>query len=107
TKIILTFVLVPLFGIMGAAYATLAGYIMVEITLFIVVQRFYYIRYEYERIIKLSLTVAIAFVAAKLLDANVPVKLLLFAAWCGSLFAVGFFTEGELVRVKRLFVKST
>ncbi|MFA6468656.1 MAG: oligosaccharide flippase family protein [Bacteroidota bacterium] len=107
TKIILTFLLVPLFGIMGAAYATLAGYIMVEITLFIVVQRFYYIRYEYERIIKLALTAAAAFAAAKLLDADVPVKLLIFTAWCGSLFAVGFFTEGELLRVKRLFTRWT
>jgi O-antigen/teichoic acid export membrane protein len=106
TKIVLTFLLVPVFGIMGAAYATLAGYIMVEVTLFWVVQRFYHIDYEYVRILKLAGTVAAAFAAVALFDPGVPVKMAIFLLWCGSLAVTGFFTEGEWRRITGLFGKT-
>jgi len=107
TKIALTFLLVPMFGILGAAYATLAGYIMVEVTLFIVVQRFYYINYEYTRILKLAVSVAIAFTAVTVLDLSLLMKVLVFVLWCAGVAASGFFTSGELLRMKRLFGKPT
>jgi O-antigen/teichoic acid export membrane protein len=107
TKIVLTFVLVPIFGIMGAAYATLAGYIMVEVSLFIVVQKFYYIEYEYARIGKLALTVAVAFTIVTVFDLNVLMKAGVFLLWCAALVFIGFFTSSELNRVKGLFRKST
>lgn len=107
TKIALTFLLVPMFGIMGAAYATLAGYIMVEVTLFFVVQRFYHIEYEYTRIVKLAVTVAIAFSAVTVLDLPLVMKGLVFVLWCAGLVASGFFTGSELQRLKRMIGKST
>ncbi|MCK9408492.1 MAG: oligosaccharide flippase family protein [Bacteroidetes bacterium] len=107
TKIALTFLLVPIFGIMGAAYATLAGYIMVEVTLFFVVQKFYFIEYEYVRIGKLALSVAVAFAVVTMFDLNVIMKTALFLLWIGGLVMIGFFTVSELNRVKRLFWKST
>jgi O-antigen/teichoic acid export membrane protein len=107
TKILLTFLLVPVFGIMGAAYATLAGYIMVEVTLFIVVQKFYYIEYEYARIGKLALTVAAAFTIVTVLDLNVLMKAGVFILWCAALVFIGFFTSSEMNRLKGLFRIST
>ncbi|NUN69942.1 MAG: oligosaccharide flippase family protein [Bacteroidetes bacterium] len=107
TKIVLTFVLVPVFGIMGAAYATLAGYIMVEVTLFIVVQRFYPIEYEYRRILKLTLLTAAAYAAYVLLAPGILLKTGILAAWAIGLFSYGFFTAGEKERLRRLLKKST
>lgn len=107
TKILLTFLLVPMFGIMGAAYATLAGYIMVEVTLFIVVQRFYHIDYEYARILKLTLVTAAAFTTVSLLDPGIMVKGGILLAWGAGIIATGFFTRGERDTLLRLLKKST
>jgi O-antigen/teichoic acid export membrane protein len=107
TKIILTFILVPKYGIMGAAYATIFGYMMVEITLYSVVQRFYYIEYEFVRIGKLVLTVAIAFFVAKLFFDSPLIKFAVLCMWIISLFLIGFFTQGELVRLKTFLGKKS
>ncbi len=107
TKIILTFILVPKFGIMGAAYATIFGYMMVEITLYTVVQKFYYIEYEFARIGKLVLTVAVAFFAAKIFFDHIFIKLAILMVWFISLFMVGFFTTGELWRLKKMLGKNS
>ncbi len=107
TKIILTFLLVPKLGIMGAAYATIFGYLMVELTLYFVVQKIYYIEYEFVRIGKLVLTVIIAFTAAKLFFDSVPIKFVILLVWFMSLFFIGFFTTGEMQRLKNLFGKTS
>ncbi len=107
TKIVLTFLLVPKFGIMGAAYATILGYFMVELTLYAVAQKFYYIQYEFARIGKLILTVALAFAAAKIFDATVGMKFIILISWFVSLFVIGFFTKGELQRLKQFFGKTS
>jgi O-antigen/teichoic acid export membrane protein len=107
TKIILTFLLVPKFGIIGAAYATLFGYFMVEITLYFVVQKHYYIEYEFARIGKLVFTVIIAFVSAKLFFDNILFKFVILLVWFISLFMIKFFTDGELQRFKYIFRKSS
>ncbi len=108
TKIILTFILVPKFGIMGAAYATIFGYMMVEITLYFVVQKFYYIEYEFVRIGKLVLSVVIAFTVAKIFFFDsVLIKFIILLAWFFSLFLIGFFNRGELVRLKNMVRKKS
>ncbi len=105
SKIIMTFVLVPYYGIMGAAVATLIGYAMLEIVLFPIVQKFYYIEYEFARIGKLVFSVAAAFLIIKIFDASVTLKMLIFIGWVISLFLIGFFTKGELSRVKQALAK--
>ncbi len=105
TKIILTFALVPLFGIMGAAYATIIGYAVVAVALFIVTKKFYYIEYEYARIGKMLLLTIAAFLVFQYVSLSVVQKLLLFMVWCIGLFAVKFFNAGELQRLKNLLRK--
>jgi O-antigen/teichoic acid export membrane protein len=90
-------------GIVGAALATVIGYFVVEATLYPIVQRFYHIDYEWSRIGKLVLTVVSAYVVVSVFDLNVAYKLGLFVLWCGSLFAVRFFSAGELKRMKDIF----
>lgn len=103
TKIILTFALVPLYGIMGAAIATVAGYFITDASLYFIVQKFYYIKYEFGRIAKLVFSTAGAFFLAEMFEMSVMTKLLLLVGWGGSLFMLGFFTKGELGRITNLF----
>ena len=101
TNVILNFLLIPAFGIMGAAYATTAGYAAVAISLYIVVQRFYRIEYEYVRIGKLALTVAAAFMVYSFVDLSVILKLMLTIVWGISLFVIGFFNKEERMLISR------
>ena len=52
-------VLIPRLGIMGAAWATLASYIVMAGSLFVVSQRVYKIDYEYPKIIRIFLMIII------------------------------------------------
>ena len=55
--------LMPRYGIMGAAYATLISYLIMALSIFIANQKIYYIPYEYGRVafILLYLTAVLAF----------------------------------------------
>ncbi len=54
------FTLIPLLGITGAAIATLASYLVMAVGYYVVTQKFYNIRYEYECIAKVFLGVLLA-----------------------------------------------
>jgi O-antigen/teichoic acid export membrane protein len=53
------FLLIPVYGIMGAAIATLISYIVMALGLFIVSQKFYPIQYKYKKIISVLLIILI------------------------------------------------
>lgn len=53
TNVVSNFVLVPQIGIMGGALSTLFSYIIMSIGIFIVSQKFYRIKYEYNIIFKI------------------------------------------------------
>ena len=52
-NIITNILLIPVFGIYGAALATLAAYLVMAIGYFIVTQKFYQIDYEWDKILKI------------------------------------------------------
>ncbi len=107
SNVALNFLLIPVFGIMGAAYATLIGYAAVAISLYIVVQKFYYIEYEFTRIAKLTVTVVGAMLLFKIFDPAVPVKFILIILWLGSLFAVRFFNAEEMNKIRSIVSRKT
>ncbi|MCL5029516.1 MAG: oligosaccharide flippase family protein [Bacteroidetes bacterium] len=53
------FWLIPIWGIMGAAFATLAAYFVMAVIYFFVTQTFYKINYEYGKIAKIFISIAI------------------------------------------------
>ncbi len=69
--------LIPILGITGAAIATLASYLVMAIGYYVVTQKFYNIRYEYERIAKVFSGVLLAAVCYYLLMYNDSLTLLL------------------------------
>lgn len=62
TNIVSNFLLIPPFGIMGAAFATLLSYFVMAGGYYLVTQKYYRIEYDFKRIFKLVLLVG--FIAA-------------------------------------------
>lgn len=58
-NVIVNFLLIPVWGIYGAAVATLVSYFVMAAGLFFVAQKFYKINYEYSKIIKVLLLILI------------------------------------------------
>ena len=69
--------LIPILGITGAAIATLASYLVMAVGYYVVTQKFYNIRYEYELIAKVFSGVLMAAVCYYLLLYNDSITLLL------------------------------
>ena len=55
----LCFLLIPIWGIIGAALATLASYLIMAAGYFVITQKFYKINYEYAKLGKLFISIAI------------------------------------------------
>ena len=93
----LNFVLIPRFGIVGAAWANAATYALQSAIAFALSQRFYPIRYEHGRIARAVAAAALAYVAAGAVPRIAPL---------GSLFvrgAVVVLTMAALLWVTRFF----
>ncbi len=106
-NVVVNFSLIPILGIMGAAYATLASYVVMAGGLFIVSQRFYKIDYEYYKIIKIFLVIGITiFIFYSFGDVmNVGIKLLVFVAFISAFILLKIVKWDELTRTVNTFRK--
>lgn len=98
---------VPRFGIMGAALATVAGYALMLLLVWLSAQRAYRLRYEYLRIGKLFIAAAALVLAANALSFAEPWSDALWRAglWLAFpflLLALRFYHSGELRFALRL-----
>jgi O-antigen/teichoic acid export membrane protein len=104
-NIVFNLILIPVFSIMGAAISTLLSYFIMMAGMYIVVNKFYRIRYEYEKIIiiflSLFLILGIYFSFADYL--NPVLKLLMFGVFASSLF---IFKIVNFSTLKKIFKKS-
>jgi len=96
--------LIPTYGIYGAAYATLIAYVLSAASLFVVAQKFYRIEYEYMRLMKIALITTAVFLVHNRLGADAAVweKIVLIAAWALLLNVFKFFSADERSAVKKL-----
>jgi O-antigen/teichoic acid export membrane protein len=104
----LNLLLIPGFGIMGAACATLISFSLVIIIDYLYNRRLVRIDYEWARIARVYLTVGVLLIGGSLLSpANVylsaAVKLALIAAYPLLLLLLGFYRRGEIAQIKQLF----
>lgn len=100
------FLLIPLWGIMGAAIATLLSYSIMAVVLYFIVQRIYPIEYEFVRIAKIAGSAA--FVYALYVFVPVPHltlvwKLFLLALFGALMYWLKFLYPQELSHLARLF----
>ncbi len=107
-NIVSNYLLIPTLGMMGAAVATLLSYLVMAGSLYVVVQRFYFVQYEFRRIATLAIvTGIILFIFSVLSSVSfhlslLLVKFLLLLAFPLLLLVSRFFDSRELAFVKRL-----
>ncbi len=93
---------IPRWGILGAAAATLAAYIVMAATLYVVSQRLFRIEYEWGRVGRISAIVLAAYFAGAWAG-TAWAKIAAFAAAVVLLFFAGVFRPGELEALKSMF----
>ena len=105
----LNVLLIPTYGMMGAAWATLAGFMVLIAVEFVVSRRFYPIPYQHARIAKLCAVVAGLYLASGLVPPGAPVAV---AAEKVALLVIGFplllwlsrfFEPAELEHARRAY----
>jgi len=107
-NVVVNILLIPVLGIMGAAIATLASYVVMALGLYLFSQKFYPIKYEYGKVFKILTTITITCILYYYLYYEIGLtliyKLILLAGFVGSLFVLRVVEKNEIVRlVKMLF----
>jgi O-antigen/teichoic acid export membrane protein len=103
----LNFALIPVLGMMGAAWATLAGYSATVAVTYLVSQRYYEVHYQVGRLVRILLVLVAVTVAATFYEPGgigliVLWKLVLLAAAPLALVLTGFFEPRERRAIRRL-----
>ncbi len=107
SNVALNLILVPPLGIVGAGLALVASYMVVLVLMYGFTQRLFRVPYEWGRLARVTLTVAVLVGAAELLMptsglAGFLGRGALLAAYPLALFATGFFTPAERALLGRL-----
>lgn len=106
-NVIVNISLIPSMGIMGAALATLASYVVMAVSLFIVAQKFYKIDYEYIKILKVFALMLVNGVIYYYLSSeallNLGVKLLIALGFISSIFILKVVEKEEFTKIIALF----
>ena len=94
--------LIPKFGMMGAGYAKVAGYIVMSGFLYFVARRYYPIPYEFGRLLKLTAVASVVFYFGYTIHGSweILLKLGLLLSFPVLLFLTGFFERRELNKLK-------
>lgn len=100
TNVIVNVVCIPMFGMIGAAFATLASYIVMAGGLFIVTQRFYHVKYEYAKVLNMILMMFATGGIYYYLYFNdmlfLSYKLIILAAFVGLIFGLRIVSVREI-----------
>jgi O-antigen/teichoic acid export membrane protein len=105
TNIVLNYIFVPTFGVMGAAASNLIAYAVLALTTLGYAQRLYYIRYEYGRLLHqvlvflAVLTISFRFQGYSLW-VRTGLKLVLIGCFPVLLYVTGFFHRDELSAIR-------
>ena len=105
-NIVSNLLLIPTLGIMGAAIATLLSYAVMAIALYIVVQRFYRVEYEFMRIAKIvisALIVFLLFLPLRMETMELLWKCALLVLFGALMYWMKFFEPAELRTLSGLF----
>ncbi len=101
-NIVGNYLLIPHLGIVGAAIVTVISYLLMVIALYFYIQKYYFIPFEYGRIVKLFLTVALVFFIGYFYHGNYHLffraGLIFFLPV--ALYSLGFFQPFEINRAK-------
>lgn len=106
------YALIPRLGILGAAYATLLSYAVMAVLEYVIVQRLYFVRYEFRRIFKIIFCLGITYALfsfvplTEVLVYQLLLKLLLVVLFIILLCGLRFFEGSELNRLKGILART-
>ncbi|MBD3387115.1 oligosaccharide flippase family protein [candidate division KSB1 bacterium] len=98
--------LIPVIGMMGAAWARFVAYFIMAVSLYVVNKKLYPVDYEWKRIIKLCLITAMVFFVgmAEFIQSVFMFKLFVVLSFPVLLYIMRFFESNEINRLKMLWV---
>ncbi len=107
----LNIILIPKFGMMGSAAATLVSYLLVAVATYFFAQKLYPIHTEWMRIGKIVFSVSLIYFLSAIFfihgfAASVLYKGALLGLFFPILYTAGFFNQNELKRLKLVFFKN-
>lgn len=97
------FYLMPAFGIMGAAIATLLSYFVMALSIFVANQKIYKINYEFKRIISLLILLFSVLFIYYYFNPDIWIRIAILIVIPFLLFTMGFFKSAEIRASKELF----
>ncbi len=106
-NVALNLALIPPYGMMGAAIATVAAYTLMFAGMAWWSQRVYPVPYQWRRAATAVGAAGALVVAGKLLDAGLPLALGLSAVYPLALAPLGFYLPAERARLRRLVARRT
>jgi O-antigen/teichoic acid export membrane protein len=103
----LNYLLIPTYGMMGAAIATAASYLLMLVVAFFAAQRYYPVRYEWSRIGRIFLAAGLVYAGSFFITNDSPIiagvlKALTLLGFPALLFAFRFFKPEEITKAKEL-----
>lgn len=111
------FFLIPRIGILGAALSTLLSYIVMAAGIYFASQRFYRVKYEWNKVLKITGSAALMFIIFRLLhlqpldSVSILVKLVLVVAFGAVLVFLKVIDSREMTEMKsivqRVFTRPT
>ncbi len=103
-NVVANFILIPVYGMMGAAFATLISYFVMALGLYFAARKFYKIDYEYYKITKIFISLgvtAIVFYYFSPMSLLLKTGLLIF--FIALLIIFGIINPNEIKSLKNLF----
>jgi len=103
------FLLIPLMGRLGAAWATLVAYLILTPVIIWLSRKIYPMKYELNRIIQIVVIGVGLYVLAKTIYqptfSNVIIRFILVLFYPIALWLIGFFNNDEIKRLKSIYAK--
>jgi O-antigen/teichoic acid export membrane protein len=101
-NVVLNIVLIPPYGMMGAAIATVAAYVVMFFGMVVNAQMVYRVPYQWRRVATAAGTAVALTVLGKLVHAPLPLAIALSATYPLALLPLGFYLPAERRRLRRL-----
>jgi O-antigen/teichoic acid export membrane protein len=106
-NVVVNVLLIPVLGIIGAALATLASYIVMAAGLFFFSQKYYKINYEYGKILKIMILIFVTGIVYYYLYFQIGLtflyKIILLIGFLSSMLALKIFEKNEIQYAVNLF----
>ncbi len=99
--------LIPVLGMMGAAWARLVAYVIMAVFLYTVARKLYPVSYEWGRVLKGAVVAALVFGIGHLpgIESSVWLKALVCLGMPAGLWLIGFFDAGEIRMMRSALVR--